>query len=180
MFWMNGSFRAVDTLELFTFVRGLPEPLPIDMVVWDSPTSQLAGSGSEWSVILKGNLLALLAAIYEHHEAILLTDFDNDFSVPVHHRIRHLRDCCSKICQLIGFTQVAPLSVWTTEVEGVEESIAHYALALEPVIQQVMELPHIRKLLKNAEIRMRDFERLSRRHEADFNRTVKKLRRIKS
>jgi hypothetical protein len=177
MFWMNGSLRSVNTLELFTFVRELPEPMPIDMIMWASSTSALAGTGTEWSIKLKGNLYQLVASIYEHHEAIPHSYSGDHSSVSVVHRIRDLHDCCSKIYQLADLTRLAPISVWTTEIEGVDESVAHFELALGPVFHQVIKIPHIRESLRDADILMRESERRARRLEAAFNRTLKQLQR---
>ncbi|TAG06927.1 MAG: hypothetical protein EAZ42_13400 [Verrucomicrobia bacterium] len=177
MFWMNGAFRPVDTGELFTFVRYLPEPVPTAMVVWASPTSALSRSGSEWSVVLKGHLLALLAQIYEHHEVIIQEDTgDGELAIPLKQRIRNLKDRCTSISRLIGFTEVSPLSVWTSEIEGVEEGVDFFELATNSCFNQVMHLPHIRKLLQNAEQRMRELQRDANRHEASFNRFAKSVK----
>ena len=70
-FWINGEELSCDTRALFDYVRALPEPVPEDLILWNSTTSQLAHSFSEWSAVLVEALLTLIGSMYEHHDSII-------------------------------------------------------------------------------------------------------------
>lgn len=171
-FWMNGKQLQISTKSLFTFVRFLPEPIPLEMVRWSSMTSSLAASDSQWSTLLAAELYKLIAAIYEHHE-IILAQLD---PLNQSNAMRSFEQHLTSLWEIVGVAAGAPpLSAWATEEEDVHDAETQFALNHEPLFLAVIDLPHIRRLIGEAE--RPELKSRALRLQAEYNKFKKHVRR---
>ena len=179
-FWLNGRMLDVHTRELFTYVRDFPEPIPLELVRWESPTSALAASGSQWSIVLGNHLLRLMEAAFTHGEQIVLCRMEHrvstDQSKPnsvKREEVEFFRERLGELDRIRDTAMRAPLSIWITSKEEMESGLQMYALNETETFSQILELPHIKSLLYRESIESTALVKSMRRAEAKFNKFAK-------
>lgn len=177
-FWMNGKQLRICTLSLFSFIRELPEPIPLEMVRWSSVTSSLASSSTQWSDVLVAELFRLISALYEQHEVILaelgfLKERPLKQRDAMHLFERHM----DGLWEIVSIAGCAPLSAWATSEDDLHDAKTQFALNDEPFFSSVIDLPHIRSSINEAHREHLELKSRALRFQAQYNRRKKCIRR---
>lgn len=183
VFWLNGQYLNINSLELFEYVRSFPELVPfelirglsftVDLPVGRSAISLLAGSWCLWTATLKLELLKLMMAAFENHEGIIVfLAEENETSVKAELKRFDLKMNELRLI-MENLDGSPPLSVWATTKDEVEISAQQFKCNTESWFGKVMDLPHIKYDLKYNEDDCGWFKSKVRHWEASFNKYKK-------
>ena len=177
-FWINGRTLNIDTLDLFTFVRAVPEPIPLEMIKWSSPSSALVSSSTQWSCLMAMELCHLMAQLYTHHELVSQSIVrERGKMVSNSEGIKIFEKRMLDLWEILDSVELFPISVWATSREDMDDAIQQFELGRSAIFVEVLNLPHIRSLIFSANQKLPTLKSTVRRLEADFNRYKKKMKK---
>lgn len=179
-FWMNGLKLDIDTLELFSYVRAAPEPIPIELINWSSLTSSLSASSTQWSSLLVVCLYNLMEHLYGNHELVIrVPRYSNGESVSTLDGIPIFEKHMSELWTIVETAELSSLSVWATSPDDYADALRQFEMTSEPWFSSVLELPHIKLPILESQRQIGRLKSKVRHLQAEYNRYAKEIKKLR-
>lgn len=168
MIWINEEIIEVDAVELFSYIRNLPEAVDDEFASYNSKTSKLAACGSEWGSLLAKHIWVLVTELCRNAEIIVCEYPEKDKQ---HRNWIVLKKHIGSLEKLGLKIKDCKIAIWDADTEDLQVAKERWQSLKNG--ESLFLLPHIQNELSDYAEEERAFRKVAFKEMATLNKKYK-------